>query len=380
MVLNATTPSYWISKAHQLTEHTEDNSEQVGLKNVDSIYDCEIRARQVVSAPIWADAFGTDSDTVGLNNRSNTAAFDTANLRPRVLVDISQRCLSTTILGQHIELPVLVAPVGQLRRFHLDGDLAVARASGASKTIMCASVNSSETIEDIAAATKGPIWFQMSVMKDRGLNEALIVRAETAGCTALMLTVDAAGYSSRERHSGVLEMDDTYANFDSMLGPGFVTAANWVELKSTSFTWTDLEWLRSKTSLPIVLKGVQTAEDASLCVAHGIDGLVVSNHGGHGLPGSRASFKSLPEVVEAAADHVEVLFDGGIRRGTDILKAMAMGAKAVLIGRPVAWGLATAGQDGVSAVLELLARELRTAMGLCGVTDVKDIGQRFVAL
>jgi 4-hydroxymandelate oxidase len=115
-------------------------------------------------------------------------------------------------------------------------------------------------------------------------------------------------------------------------------------------------------------------------VAHGIDGLVVSNHGGHGLPGSRASFKSLPEVVEAAADHVEVLFDGGIRRGTDILKAMAMGAKAVLIGRPVAWGLATAGQDGVSAVLELLARELRTAMGLCGVTDVKDIGQRFVAL
>lgn len=380
MVLNATTPSHWISKAHQLTEHTEDNSEQGRLKNVDSIYDCEIRARQVVSAPIWADAFGTDSDTVGLNNRSNTAAFDTANLRPRVLVDISQRCLSTTILGQHIELPVLVAPVGQLRRFHLDGDLAVARASGASKTIMCASVNSSETIEDIASAAKGPIWFQMSVMRDRGLNEALIVRAETAGCTALMLTVDAAGYSSRERHSGILEMDDTYANFDSMLGPGFVTAANWVELKSTSFTWTDLEWLRSKTSLPIVLKGVQTAEDASLCVAHGIDGLVVSNHGGHGLPGSRASFTSLPEVVEAAADHVEVLFDGGIRRGTDILKAMAMGAKAVLIGRPVAWGLAIAGQDGVSAVLELLARELRTAMGLCGVTDVNDIGQRFVAL
>lgn len=347
---------------------------------MDTVHDYELRASQVVRGPVWADAFGTDTDVVGLNNRRNTEAFEMVDLRQRVLIDITERNLSTTVLRQPIEIPVLVAPVGQLRRFHQQGDLAVARASGASSTVMVASVNSSDTIEDIIAAAAGPVWFQMSVMKDRGVNEALIERAEAAGCTSIMITVDAAGYSSRERNSGSLEMDDVYANFDSMFGSGFVTATNWVERKSTSFTWKDLEWLQSKTSLPIVLKGVQTAEDASLCVAHGVDGLVVSNHGGHGLPGARASFKSLPEVVEAAAGQVDVLMDGGIRRGTDILKALAVGAKAVLIGRPAAWGLAAGGQEGVSAVLELLARELRTAMGLCGVTDVNDLGQRLVSL
>jgi 4-hydroxymandelate oxidase len=345
-----------------------------------TIRDYEVAARRRLDPTLWHHAFGVPGDSVNRNARTNAAAFRAVTLRPRVLVDVSDCTLETRILGADIEIPILIAPMGHLRRFHTDGDLAMSRAASRSHTVMAISTVSSDPLDAIVSAAQTPQWFQLYVMRDRGVTEALIGWAERVGCTCLVITVDTPGYTSRERSGRSGGADAAYPNFDRVVSPGYVTAANWLERRSVSFTWTDLAWLRSRTRLPIVLKGVQTHEDAALCVQHGVDGVVVSNHGGHGVAGSKATLDALPEVVEAAAGRLSILIDGGIRNGADVLKAVAMGASAVMVGRPAVWGLAVGGEEGVSDVLDLLTGELRVAMMACGATSIHQVNSGVVSL
>ena len=290
--------------------------------------------------------------------RDNRVAFERIWLRPRVLVDVSVIDTRTTVLGIPISMPVLVAPTAAQCLAHPDGECATAQAAGKAQTLMVASTDASRSLEDIAQAATGPLWFQLYMYTPENV-EKLVRRAEAAGYRALVVTVDAARWGPQERV--------TRADFSL---PPHLHEANFIEddpqVDNVFGTWETISWLRALTSLPILLKGILTAEDARLAVEHGAAGIVVSNHGGRQLDGVQATIDALPEVVAAVQGRCEVYLDGGIRRGTDVLKALALGARAVLVGRPVLWGLAANGAEGVYHVLELLRRELELAMALSG--------------
>lgn len=303
--------------------------------------------------------------------RENLAAFRRWVLRPRTLVDVTSTSTATTVLGTDVSLPVLVAPTAFQRMAHPDGETAMARGAAAAGTIMCLSTLATATIEEVArAAPDGPRWFQLYWSTDRGVVQDVLARAAEAGYRAVVLTVDLPVLGRRER--------DLRTGFEipaEVPVPVFVAQAeraaavspdhiNWVVDKA--LTWKDLEWLRSVTSLPVVIKGILTGEDAELACASGADGIVVSNHGGRQLDGVAASLDALPEVIETVAGRAEVLMDGGIRRGTDVVKALALGASAVLAGRAPLWGLAVGGSEGVERVLALLRDEVELALALCG--------------
>jgi len=243
------------------------------------------------------------------------------------------------------------------------------------------STASSYSIEEVAEVATGPLWFQLYFFRNRELTEILVRRAQRAGYAALMLTVDNLGARSREReyrYAYTLQAERILKNFVSIELPNLPTRDNFGESFESALNWSDLEWLRSLTSMPLLIKGIQTVEDARLCVEHGVDALVVSNHGGHALQGTKGTIEMLLEVADAVGDRVEVYLDGGIRRGTDVLKALALGAKAVFIGRAIFWGLSVDGEAGVSRVLEILRDELDVAMGLAGVTDVRNVDRSLV--
>jgi 4-hydroxymandelate oxidase len=304
----------------------------------------------------------------------NAAAFEALRLRPRVLRGSGSRALAASVLDTRVALPVLLAPTGSQRRAHPEGELAAARAAAAAGTVMVASMSSDFTLEEIASAG-GALWFQVYLLKDRGIIRELVTRAATAGYCAIVLTVDLVGSRTTERqplYTAGFDDPDAYPNFAWLAPEQRPTPANFPTRVEANLGWSDVEWLRSITSLPIVVKGIQTGEDAVLAREHGVDAVIVSNHGGHALPAARATITALPEVVEALAGQLEVLVDGGVRSGGDVLKALALGARAVLIGRALYWGLAAGGQDGVARVLAILAEELDSAMGLCGLSSVTD--------
>ena len=301
----------------------------------------------------------------------NLAAFTRWVLRPRVLVDVSETTTTATVLGTELSLPVLVAPTAFQRMAHPDGETATARGAAAARTIMCLSTIATATIEEVAAAAPdGPRWFQLYWSPDRGIVRDFVGRAEAHGYRAIVLTVDLPVGGRRER--------DLRTGFEvpaEVPVPAFVAHAERAESVSPtqigqvvdkSVTWRDLEWLRGLSPLPLVIKGVLTAEDARLACEAGAEAIVVSNHGGRQLDGVSASLDALPEVVEAVDGRTEVLMDGGIRRGTDVVKALALGARAVLAGRAPLWGLAVDGAEGVERVLELLREEVALALALCG--------------
>jgi isopentenyl diphosphate isomerase/L-lactate dehydrogenase-like FMN-dependent dehydrogenase len=297
--------------------------------------------------------------------RDNVEAFSRWHLRPRALVDVSAVTTETTVLGRDVALPVLVAPTAFQRLAHADGELATARAAAGAGTVMCQSTLSSVTPGELAKAAPGSrLWFQLYWSTDRGFTAELLASVVAAGFEALVLTVDfpAAGRRERDLRAAFALPEDLAA--PNIPGPlqrqDFHAALG--QIVDTTLTWRDLEWLRETCRLPILLKGILTAEDALLAVEHGADGVIVSNHGGRQLDGVAASLDALPEVVEAAGERVEILLDGGVRRGTDVLKALALGARAVLCGRAVLWGLAVGGEQGVRDVLELLRAEI--ALGL----------------
>ena len=346
-----------------------------------TIADYEARAREIIPVDLFARQFGTYGDSDRMSETNNIDAFDAAKLRPRVLVDVSHRNLATKVLGHDISFPVMTGPSGIHQRGHPQGELATARAAGTAGTIMGLSTVSSYSIEEVAAVATGPLWFQLYFFQDRELNKILVQRAERAGFSALFLTVDNLGARSHERetrYAYFLEVERLWKNLDGIDLPNLPKWYNFAESYDRSLSWSDLDWLRSITKLPLVIKGIQTAADARLCVEHGADALIVSNHGGNAANGVTGTIEILPEVRDVVGDQLEVYLDGGIRRGTDVLKSLALGAKAVLIGRAVFWGLAVDADAGVHRVLEILRDELDVAMGLCGVADVNSVDRSLV--
>lgn len=320
--------------------------------------------------------------------RDNRAAFERLKIRPRMLVDVSKRNLTTEVLGQSLQMPLLIAPMAFQCLAHPDGEIATARAAASAGIGMVLSTLATKSIEDVAAATHpetstSPQWFQLYVHRDRGLTRALVERAYAAGYKALCLTVDAPVLGRRERdkrNQFALPPGMGLANLVSLSDLGIPKQAGEsglftysVQQLDPAVTWRDLEWLQSLCPLPLVLKGILRGDDAEKAVECGASVIVVSNHGGRQLDGAIASIDALAEVVEAVDGRAEVLVDGGIRRGVDILKALALGAKAVMLGRPVLWALATAGEAGVSHVIKLLREELDVAMALSGCATLQDI-------
>ena len=310
--------------------------------------------------------------------RRNRTAFEALTLRPRFLRDITDRDISTTVLGQKISMPVMVAPAGSHMVAHPDGELATARGAGMSDTLMMLSTGSNYSMEEVSQAASGPLWFQL-YHRGYDLSEILVRRAEEAGFKAIVLTVDTPSPSPKERD---LRNNNTrlfeLGNFRGTDRPtseisGTDESPGWDVSRAAPLTWKELEWLKGLTSLPLVLKGVRTAEDAHVAVESGVEGILVSTHGGRQLDMTMGAIEMLPEVVDAAKGRAEIYVDSGIRRGSDVLKALALGARAVAIGRPLYWGLAVDGANGVHGVLELLREEVDRAMAYCGQMSVQDL-------
>jgi 4-hydroxymandelate oxidase len=308
--------------------------------------------------------------------RGNAAAFLRWELRPRVLVDVGSVSAATTVLGTEVSLPVLVAPTAFQRLCAPEGELATARAAASAGTVMTLSTLSSVTPSELAAAAPGaPQWLQLYWSRDRGFTQELVAGAAEAGFSALMLTVDlpVAGRRERDVRAAFALPDDLpLPNIPQTLRREDFHQALHAVVDDT-LTWRDLEWLHSVSPLPLVIKGILTAEDALLAAEHGAAAIVVSNHGGRQLDGVPATLDVLSEVVDAAAGRVEVLLDGGIRRGTDVLKALALGARATLAGRAVLYGLGAGGEEGVAQVLELLRREVELGLKLLGCTSPAEV-------
>src|SRR5580704_9176889 len=315
--------------------------------------------------------------------RENIAAWARIPLYHRVLVDVSTRDLSTTVLGSPVSMPVLVAPTAFHRLACEAGELATARAAARSRTVMILSSLSNTGVEDVRAAAAGAhLWFQLYVYRDRAATAALVARAEAAGASAIVLTVDAPLLGRRERDvrnrfhlpPGLAVENMTAEGHGAVeLQQAESGLAAYVATKlDPSLGWKDVAWLRSITKLPVLVKGLVRPDDARRAVDHGASGVVVSNHGGRQLDGSPATAAVLGPIADAVQGRIEILVDGGIRRGADVLRALALGARAVLVGRPILWGLATAGEEGARAVLETFRAEIDHAMALTGCATVSD--------
>jgi 4-hydroxymandelate oxidase len=354
-----------------------------------NVFDFETIAREKLSREAYDYYAGGAHDEVSV--RGNRAAYERLAIAYRVLVDVSRRDLTTPVLGHPLAMPLIVAPTAFHRLATPEGEVATARAAGAAGTAMILSTLSTSTVESVVAAASGPIWFQLYVYRDRGATEGLVRRAEAAGCRALVLTVDAPLLGRRERDvrnrfrlpPGLAVanlLPEGYGDMPPALADSGL-AAYVASFLDPSLSWNDVAWLRSITKLPLLVKGVVRPDDALRAAEAGVAGIVVSNHGGRQLDTSPATLDVLPEIVDALDAHghrIEVLMDGGIRRGTDVLKALALGARAVLVGRPVLWGLAADGEAGVVAVLRLLRDEVDLAMALAGAPTVADITRDLV--
>ncbi|QSQ20591.1 alpha-hydroxy-acid oxidizing protein [Pyxidicoccus parkwayensis] len=305
----------------------------------------------------------------------NTAAWTRVRLRPRVLRDVSSVRTATELLGTPLASPVLVAPTAFHSLGHPEGELATARGTREAGSLLVLSSRASRKVEDVAAVA-GPWWLQVYVFKDRGLTRALVQRAVASGARALVLTGDTPVVGRKRRDRGDAELplpeEDFLANLEGL------TRRELAEQASDA-TFVDIHWLRDLSGLPVLVKGVLRSDDARECLRHGASGLIVSNHGGRQLDGAVSTADALPEVVEAVDNAVPVLVDGGVRTGRDVLRALALGARAVLVGRPVLWGLATGGADGVRGVLDALREDTVRALALAGVSDVSAVGPDLVA-
>ncbi len=378
---------------------------RAGFHSVD--HAIEIAKRRLPrSAYLYLEGGTEDEYTV----RANREVFREVTFRPRVAVQHDRHDLTTRVLGCDLSLPVVLSPVGYLRLAHRDAEVGAARAAGRAGTAVCVSTLSSQPIEVISAATDGPVWWQLYFAGGRQGAELSIEQAKEAGCRALLVTVDAAAAARREsvvRGGGIpqrIDLRNALRFAPEMImrprwaydflrdglrievpnvrvsrgGPPLSTAEASETMRAHTPTWADLAWIREQWPGPIAVKGVLTREDAQRAVDAGVDGVVVSNHGGNALDGTPPTLKVLPEVVSAVGDQIEVLVDGGIRRGTDVVKALALGARAVLVGRAYVFGLAAAGEEGVDRVLSLLGDGIRRTLALLGCPSVEALDASYV--
>lgn len=350
------------------------------MESLLSVADYERLAEERLEPGPWAYLAGGSGDEWTL--RENRAAFERWTFRPRVLCDVSEVSTATTVLGTSVALPVVVAPVAYQQLYHPDGECATARGAAAAGAGMAVSTFSTRSHEEIAAAAPGLLqWCQLYVFQDRGVTREHLAGAAEAGCSAIVLTVDTPRLAQRERDLRVgfeIPSDLPLPYARAAIGTEAQNPADQFALLDASVSWRDLEWIAGEARLPVVLKGVVTAEDAELAIEHGAAAIVVSNHGGRQLDGVPATLDALPEVAEVVAGRAEVYVDGGIRRGADVAKALALGARAVLAGRAPVFGLAAAGEEGVRHVLELLRDELALTLCLLGCTTPDELTRAHV--
>lgn len=335
-----------------------------------SLDDFEQVARQRLPHMAYEFLASGAGDEVTL--RWNREAFDGIRLRPRVLQDVSNIDTSVTLLGDTLPFPILLAPVAYQRLFHPEGELAAARGAAQSGATYVVSTATTCSIDDIARAANCRLWLQIYLQSDRGFTHELVQRAESVGVRALCLTVDTpvVGARNRQQRAGFALPSDLPTPHLDPRGRDRLTV---VSPKREAITWSDVEWLRSITRLPILLKGILDVDDAQRGVESGAAGIIVSNHGARNLDTVPASIEALPRIAERVGGRVPLLLDGGVRRGTDVIKAVALGAAAVLVGRPYVWGLAVGGAEGVARVVAILREELETAMALLGRASVATI-------
>lgn len=378
------------------------------MKHITCIEDLrQLHKRRVPKAFFdYADRGSYTEDTL----RANSEDLQQIKFRQRILVDVSKRSLSTTILGEPAAMPLILAPVGLLGMQHGDGEIYACRAAQAAGIPFTQSTMSICSIEDIAAAVDKPFWFQLYVMKDRGFIKSLIERAIAAKCSALVLTVDLQVIGQRHQDikngmtvppewslsklidfatkpawvSGVLRgKRRTFGNIAGHVkGTEDLTKlSEWTASQfDTSLNWKDIDWIRNIWPGKLILKGILDVEDAELAAKTGAQAIVVSNHGGRQLDGAPSSIEVLPEIVDEVGSKLEIMFDGGIRTGMDVMRALALGAKSCMIGRAYAYGLGAAGQAGVAKALDILGKELTTTMGLCGVNTIAEIDDKVLAV
>jgi 4-hydroxymandelate oxidase len=332
-----------------------------------SLYDYEVAAKRILSGPAWEYFNGGSADEITL--RRNRQALDLLQRKPKVLVDVTSIDTSRTLLGHNMAHPIILAPTSSHLLAHPDAEVATARGAALAKAIMVASTVSNRSVEDICHVASEPVWFQLYVEDDRSAVKALIERAETAGCKALCITVDNPLAYARNREERV-RAQAPMLPFPNL---GITAAPGGRGRSRRHFNWKDLGWIQSFAKTPIVLKGIMNPDDADEAVRHGVAAIIVSNHGGRVLDTEPATIEVLPAVVDRVAGRIPVLFDSGIRRGTDIVKGLAYGASAVLIGRPYIYGLSVSGADGVRSVIDILRAELEGAMAMTGRTRLDDI-------
>jgi 4-hydroxymandelate oxidase len=349
------------------THKQTDRDHEVSPPVLVNLYDYEAAAKRILSVPAWEYFSGGSADEITL--RRNRQALDSLQLKPRVLVDVTRVDLRRTLFDYDMAHPIILAPTSSHLLAHPEAEVETARGAAAAKAIMVASTVSNRSIEDICDAASEPVWFQLYVEDDREAVKSLIGRAEAAGCKALCITVDNPLAYARNREERVRSQAPMlpFPNLGMTAGPGGRGRAR------RHFNWNDLAWIQSYAKRPIILKGIMNPDDADEAAKRGVAAIIVSNHGGRVLDTEPATIEVLPAVVDRIAGRIPVLFDSGLRRGTDILKGLAYGASAVLIGRPYIYGLSVAGADGVRKVVEILSSELEGAMAMTGRTRLDEI-------
>jgi L-lactate dehydrogenase (cytochrome) len=377
----------------------EFNGTKRRLAKVGNVDDLRLLAKRRLPGGVFDYFDGAAEDEV--TKVENSSAFSKVELRPRVLVDVSSIDTSTTIMGQPVPFPIALSPTGFTRIAHPDGELAVARVAGAVNLPYTLSTLGTRSIEEVAKVATGPLWYQLYVWKDRGLSRELVERARDNGYKAIMLTVDTPVFGRRERDvrrgftlppkigletfvDGILHPKWTWdfvrsepitfsavAGRKSVDGSTAVTLSDYVNSQfDPTLSWKDLDWIREVSGLPLMLKGIQSVEDAKLAVELGVDAIALSNHGGRQYDGAPAPVALLPRVVDAVGDSIEVLLDGGVRRGSDVVKACALGARAVMFGRPYLYGLGAGGEMGVRWAIDHITSGVTRTMGLIGETSI----------
>lgn len=324
-------------------------------------------------------ATGVDDD---VTLQANRKAFDKVRLKMRRLIDPTQVDMSTTLFGKTWPTPIVLCPVSSQNAFHPEGELATARAAKAKNHLQILSTVTTQSVEDVTRERGAPVWYQLYALNDWEATKDMIQRAEAVGTEVMVFTVDLAAGSNRLTLEKMIRLDDRQCSnchgTNRFERKPMVSKKEGIEFEE-KLTWDYVEKLKTATRMKLVIKGIETAEDAALCLQHGVDGIIVSNHGGRASETGRGTLECLPEMVEAVDKKIPILIDGGFRRGTDIFKALALGADAVCVGRPYIWGLASFGQEGVEAVLQILRDELEMVMGQAGTRTVREINRSFIA-